>query len=138
MRGDPGNGVDILSLVLVAFGISSTGVEFLGGLALGLAGAFAASRILAAGMVKNAKPLGILGAAMTGLFVSILAAMFAEYFVPDMAIQLPMAVGGFLSSFIAPFALKVAAGISNRGDQIAGRAVDRVLPQDKSKGPGQS
>lgn len=131
MEGHLGNGVDIAALVLVAFGLSASGVEFLGGLALGLAGAFAASRILAAGMVQKAKPLGVFGTFLTGFFVAIMSALAAQYFLPDMPVQLPMAAGGFLSSFIAPFFLKLASGISQRTEKIADRAINRVLPPDE-------
>lgn len=128
MQGSAGNGVDIVTAILIALGLSSTGLEFLGGVALAVAGAFSASRILAAGMVKNAIPLGFVGTLTTGLFVSVIVALLAENMLPGWPIQLPMAVGGFLSSFIAPLVLKIAARISNRGDIIANRAIDRFLP----------
>lgn len=128
MQGSAGNGVDIVTAILIALGLSSTGLEFLGGVALAVAGAFSASRILSAGMVKNAIPLGFVGTLTTGLFVSVIVALLSENLLTDWPIQLPMAVGGFLSSFIAPLVLKIAAKISNRGDAIANRAIDRFLP----------
>lgn len=128
MQGSAGNGVDIVTAILIALGLSSTGLEFLGGVALAVAGAFSASRILAAGMVKNAIPLGFVGTLTTGLFVSVIVALMAENMLPSWPVQLPMAVGGFLSSFIAPLVLKIAARISSRGDIIANRAIDRFLP----------
>lgn len=130
MYGHAGNGVDIWAAVLMAFGFQITGVEFLGGLFLALAGALSASRILAAGMIKNAIPLGVFGTVVTGLFVAFTAALLTQALAPEWPVQLAMGCGGFLSSFIAPFFLKVAAGVSSRSDKVSQRLVNRVLPGD--------
>lgn len=131
MHGNAGNGVDIMVVILAALGFQQTGAEVVGGALLALAGALSASRILARGMVRGAVPLGFWGTIVTGLFVAVVVALLSTLFLPTWPIQLPMAAGGFFSSFAAPFCLKVAAGISKRGDLVSARLVDRVLPEDK-------
>lgn len=126
----PIQGQDILTMVLVALGVSSTGVEFLGGLALGMAGALLASRIVASGMISGARGLGLFGSIVAGLFSSIIFALVAQWAVPDMPPQLPMAAGGFLSTLIPPFVLRIFARFTVRADNVADRVINRVLPDD--------
>ena len=130
MDGQGIQGWDIVAALLAAFGVSTTGIDFLGGLALGMAGAMAASRIIAAGMVPNAKSLGVFATFLTGAFVSIVSAMIAQWAFPSMLVQLPMAVGGFLSSLLAPFALRLFQRVLGRSDEVADCVLDRVLPEE--------
>jgi len=122
---------DILILLMASLGLSHFAPElFLGGLSMALAGAFAASRVLDAGMVANAKPLGLLGTFSTGFFVSVMAAVGADAWVPESPVVLIMGLTGTVSSFVLPLILKVASRFSSRADAIADRGLDRILPED--------
>lgn len=126
-------GTDILAIVLVALGVGSSGTEFIGGLLLAIGGGIGASRLLAIGVVNGAVPLGFLGTVLSAVFVAILADLLSEKLLPTWPVQLPMAVGGFLSSFILPFLLRAASGLASRGEKLAARFLARWLTNDRRK-----
>lgn len=118
-----------------ALGMAATGAEFAVGIFMALAGAIAASRILAAGMVSEAKPLGFVGTLSVGLFVGILSGQGAGYYVPDMPLTFAMGLGGFLSSFLAPMILKIMSILSGLAPVIARRLLNAWLPGKQGPNP---
>ena len=120
---------ELMVLLMSALGLQHYAPElFLGGLAMALAGAFAASRVLETGMVQRAKPLSFLGTFSTGLFVSVMAAAAADVWMPEAPLVLIMGASGLVSSFVLPLILKVASRLSSRADAITDRGLDRILP----------
>jgi len=119
---------DWLTLMLMGLGISFAPHEWLGGMFLALAGAAFAMRS------DPEQDLRELWLVLLGAFLaSHLAAIAVTNWAPSLPVQAVMAVAGFFSRRLTRFALRLAGMVEDRGDKIADRLIDRVLP-GKDKG----
>lgn len=125
---------DPLTLALAGLGITFAPYEWIGGLFLALAGAAFAMR---SDPEQDRRELWLV---MLGAFLaSHVAAMLWQRWPPEWwtahaPVQAVMLVSGFLSRRLTRFALRLAGLVEARGDVIAGRIVDRILPDDDPQG----
>lgn len=117
---------DPLTLLLTGLGITFHPYEYLGGLFLALAGASLASVL---NKDKDRRSFWLV--MLSAFFVAHIAVLVVTSFWPGISVQLVMAAAGFGSRYAARLALRVFGLIEERGDKIADRIVDKVLPPDK-------
>lgn len=124
---------DWVSLVLLAIGIKFSGDVFLGGLFLALAGA-AISRAWEREIAsRKGEPFPRESqfrfwlVVLTAFFVSLLVAIMVNAHFPDWSVQVCMAVSGFASRRLVYTAIGFLEGISNRGDTLAQKTIDKFL-----------
>ena len=117
---------DWLTLFLAGLGVTFAPHEWIGGVLLALAGAAFAMR---ADPEQDARELWLV---LLGAFLAAhIAAMFSTRYFPDFPVQAVMAGTGFFSRRITRFGLRLAGMVESRGDVIAGRVVDKYLPDPK-------
>lgn len=114
---------DWVGLLLAGIGIGVPMHHFLGGLVLAIAGASFA-RAFSPEQDERELWVVFLGAA----FMSIIAAMLAQIYLPDWPVQLIMAAAGFFSRYIARFTLRAAGMVEKRTDRIVDGAIEKLLP----------
>jgi hypothetical protein len=116
---------DWLTWGLAGLGISFAPHEWIGGMFLALAAAAFAMRT---DPEQDTRELWIV---MIGAFLaSHLAAIISHIWAPDFPKQIAMMGAGFFSRRISRFALRLGGMVEGRGDKIADRLIDRVLPED--------
>lgn len=116
---------DWLTLALAGLGITFAPHEWIGGLFLALAGASYARHI------EPEQDRRELWAVMVAAFIASHAAAIAvQRWAPELPLQLVMLGAGFFSRRATRWALRFAGLIEERGDRIADRVVDRILPPD--------
>ena len=127
---------DWLALVLIALGIKFSGDVYIGGLFLALAGA-AISRAwereiaLKAGHPLERESSGRFWlVVLTAFFVSLLVAIMINANYPDWSVQACMAVAGFASRRLVYLSLNVLEHLNRRGNRVADRLLDKILPKD--------
>lgn len=119
---------DWLTLMLAGLGITFAPHEWIGGLFLALAGASLARHI------EPEQDRRELWAVMVAAFIaSHAAAIGAQRWMPGIPVQLVMLGTGFFSRRLTRFALRLAGLVEARGDQIAGRIANRILPPDQKE-----
>lgn len=119
---------DWLTLALAGLGITFAPHEWIGGMFLALAGASYARHI------EPEQDRRELWAVMVAAFIaSHAAAMMAHQWYPGMPVQLVMLGAGFFSRRVTRWALRFAGLVEDRGDVIAGRALNKFLPDDDPK-----
>lgn len=119
---------DWLTLALAGLGITFAPHEWIGGMFLALAGASYARHI------EPEQDRRELWAVMVAAFIaSHAAAIFVQRWYPGMPVQLVMLGAGFFSRRATRWALRIAGLVEARGDVVAGRVVDRLLPPDDRK-----
>lgn len=117
---------DWLTLALTGLGISFAAHEWIGGMFLALAGAAFAMR---SDPEQDHRELWMV---LLGAFLCAhIAAIMAHRWAPGIPVQAVMAVAGFFSRRLTRLALRMAGMIEDRGDRIADRLIDRVLPDDR-------
>lgn len=127
---------DWLALILAGVGVTLWPHVYIGGLLLALA---------AAAVARSLEPEANRGEFWVVLgTAALLASVVASVFPTEMtwgqltvAVQVKMAVTGFLSRSIARMAMRLTGMIEARGDTIADRILDRFLPPTKPPGGGQ-
>lgn len=118
---------DWLTLLLAGLGVTYAPHEWIGGILLALAGAAFAMR---ADPEQDVRELWLV---LLGAFLAAhIAGMFSVRYFPDFPVQSVMAVTGFFSRRITRFGLRLAGMVESRSDQIAGRLVDKYLPETKA------
>lgn len=122
---------DWLTLSLAGLGITFAPHEWLGGLFLALAGAAFAMR---SDPEQDTRELWLV---MLGAFLaSHIAALIwqrwpGDWWTMHPPVQAVMLAVGFMSRRLTRFALRLAGLVEARGDLIAGRVVDRILPPEE-------
>lgn len=129
-----GTDFGILATMAAALGISATGYDFAVAIAFAIVGSLVAWRIVASGMIKDAKPLPFVATVSTGLFFALMFGQVLQQVWPVLSLSTAMGLAGFLSSFIGPMMLKVAASLSRIAPEIANGLVQKWLP-NKRDGP---
>lgn len=120
---------DWLSLFFTGLGITFLPHEYVGGLFLALAGASIASQFDKTDTDRRA----FWAVMLVAFFISHLAALGAQVWLPNWSPQFVMAVAGFGSKFATRTALRVFGLLESRGDTIADRIVDRIIPGDENE-----
>lgn len=116
---------DWLTLFFAGLGVSFAPYEWVGGMFFALAGAAFAMR---SDPERDQRELWIV---MLGAFLSShITAIACNAWYPDFPVQITMCATGFFSRRITRFALRFAGMIEDRGDKIADRVIDRILPGD--------
>lgn len=116
---------DWLTLAFAGLGITFAPHEWIGGLFLALAGASYARHI------EPEQDARELWAVMVAAFIaSHAAALAVQRWAPELPLQLVMLGAGFFSRRATRWALRFAGLIEARGDRIADRVVDRILPPE--------
>lgn len=128
---------DWVSLALIGLGITFSPSAYIGGLFL----AFAGAAIARAWEKDKAEKSGIQLPkesytrfsliVLTAFFVSTLVSICINAYFPNWSIQVCMAASGFASRKVVILALSVADNLSQKGDVLADRIADRVLPEKK-------
>jgi len=114
---------DWFSLLLTGLGVSFSANVYIGGTILALAGASVAMR---SDPQHDDRELWLVF--LSAFLVAHVAAMIGHWFQPNFPPQIVMFTAGFLSRKIVRLAMRVASLMEARGDSIANRIVDRVLP----------
>jgi len=134
LPSDWGMAISFFAVIATALGFEANGQEFMFAVAWGVFAAFAASCILASDMVENAKPLPFFSTLLVGLLFAIMSGQVAQAYWPNIPLSLATGLGGFLSSFLGPVALKFASVISKNVPEIAARLIQRYLPKKSDGG----
>lgn len=117
---------DWLTLLLAGLGVTYAAHEWIGGILLAMAGAAFAMR---ADPEQDVRELWLV---LLGAFLAAhIAGMFSVRYFPDFPVQAVMAGTGFFSRRITRFGLRLAGMVEGRSDKIAGRIVDKYLPETK-------
>ena len=113
---------DWLTLFFAGLGVTFAPYEWIGGMFLALAAAAFAMR---SDPEQDQRELWLV---LLGAFLaSHLAGLAADNWLPNVPVQVAMAVAGFFSRRATRFALRLAGMVEARGDKIADRLVDRAL-----------
>lgn len=116
---------DWFSIMLTGLGISFAPHTWVGGTALAIAGASVAFR---SDPEHDNRELWLVF--LTAFLVAHMASIVSHWAWPSFPVQITMFAAGFLSRKIIRLALRVAGLMEARGDRIADRIVDRILPPD--------
>lgn len=115
---------DVLTWLLAGLGVTFLPHEWIGGMFLAMAGAAFAMRT---DPEQDVRELWIV---LMGAFLAAhVAALVADIWLPGMPKQLFMLMAGFFSRRITRFALRLAGLVEARGDSVADRLIDRILPK---------
>ena len=117
---------DWFSLLLTGLGVSFSANIWIGGTILALAGASVAMR---SDPQHDDRELWLVF--LSAFLVAHIAAMIGYWWEPSFPPQIVMFTAGFLSRKIVRLAMRVAGLMEARGDSIANRIVDRVLPPNR-------
>lgn len=119
---------DWITLGLAGLGITFSAHAYFGGLLLGLASASLAWQLSAQ---KDHRRFWLV--MLTAFIVTHVAALLAEHWLPNFSMQLVMMAAGFISRWAVQFAINLVERASSRGDELADRVIDRVLPEKGDK-----
>lgn len=120
---------DWFSLLLTGLGVSFSANIWIGGTILALAGASVAMR---SDPQKDERELWLVF--LSAFCVAHVAAIIGFWLQPSFSPQIVMFTAGFLSRKVVRLALRVAGLMEARGDNIADRVLDRVLPPRPGSG----
>lgn len=122
---------DWLFLFLFGLGIKMLPTEFFGGLFLAMAASMVARNMMPE---KDQREVWLVLfsaavlATFTAMILSWLRSPPMEKIPPDFPIQIAMAATGFGSRYILHFTLRVMGRLETRAEDVADRALNRVLP----------
>ena len=120
---------DWFSLMLTGLGVSFSANVYVGGVILALAGASVAMR---SDPQRDERELWLVF--LSAFCVAHIAVLVAFWYEPGFPPQIVMFTAGFLSRKVVRLALRVAGLMEARGDNIADRVLDRVLPPRPGSG----
>lgn len=131
---------DATSLILLGLGITFAPHVYFGGLFLALAGAAIArawekDHAAKAGQsLPRENNLKLTLVIVTAFFVSTLVGTTVHSIWPDWSVQLVMAASGFASRWLIILVLNTVISLSNKGDTVANRILNKILPGDGNNG----
>lgn len=126
---------DWVSLILLGLGITFSPHMYIGGLFMAFAGAAISRAWEKEYAIKQGKPLPkespyrfwlVIG---TAFFISTLIAILVNAHYANWSIQVVMAASGFASRKLVILALSVIDNLSRKGDTVASRFLNKILPE---------
>ena len=122
---------DWLTLMFAGLGVSFAPHEWIGGMFLALAGASYARHM------EPEQDRRELWAVMVAAFLaSHVAGMAANFYMPDLPVQLAMLAAGFFSRRATRIAMRVMGLIEDRSGDVTERMINRAFPPDPNQREG--